>query len=395
MKCRDRLHELVKEEIEKKDSSTEEWKIAMESSFNCMDNEGLSQRPYDPTDDYEFDTTVYDDDEDSFDDEYPSGFSEIDFLSDVDNDYEFSGGGSDYSDYGELHTFILSTVEKKQIWSTVEKHLTDNQVREHAATVLAGLMKGGDENLAEDFRGRAYRDANAIQKKRRQRNSSSGLSIASIHGAVLALAACVLSVPYDMPSFLPEHVTLLAHFVGESSPVKSTVTKAVTEFQRTYADTWNIQKNSFTEDQLEVLKLHLDHSGTQGHMRGSQSGGIEYAQSDVWASAYSALAAGAALIARLSIQVWGSDPQSSSAVISTHNWCGERGRLCLRVLRLILAKGIEDIPSSALTPQTEKTKDKDWVLPTVLEEQTGNNNRTPESIEHRSPFAGGSSHHFF
>ncbi|CAL5391460.1 unnamed protein product [Camellia sinensis] len=39
MKCRDRLHELVKEEIEKKDLSTEEWKIAMESSFNHMDNE--------------------------------------------------------------------------------------------------------------------------------------------------------------------------------------------------------------------------------------------------------------------------------------------------------------------------------------------------------------------
>ncbi|CAL5387173.1 unnamed protein product [Camellia sinensis] len=31
----------------------------------------------------------------------------------------------------------------------------------------------------------------------------------------------------------------------------------------------------------KVLKLHLDHSGTQGHRRGSQSGGVEYAQSDV------------------------------------------------------------------------------------------------------------------
>ncbi|CAL5354861.1 unnamed protein product [Camellia sinensis] len=51
----------------------------------------------------------------------------------------------------------------------------------------------------------------------------------------------------------------------------------------------------------KVLKLHLDHSGTQGHRRGSQSGGVEYAQSDVWASAYSALAAGAALIAGLSM----------------------------------------------------------------------------------------------
>ncbi|THG06842.1 hypothetical protein TEA_030024 [Camellia sinensis var. sinensis] len=49
MKCRDRLHELVKEEIEKKDSSTDEWKIAMESSFNRMDNEAaamaLAQHP--------------------------------------------------------------------------------------------------------------------------------------------------------------------------------------------------------------------------------------------------------------------------------------------------------------------------------------------------------------
>ncbi|GMQ09674.1 hypothetical protein CsSME_00052959 [Camellia sinensis var. sinensis] len=51
----------------------------------------------------------------------------------------------------------------------------------------------------------------------------------------------------------------------------------------------------------KVLKLHLDHSGTQGHRRGSQSGGVEYAQSDVWASAYSAVAAGAALLAGLSV----------------------------------------------------------------------------------------------
>ncbi|GMP54422.1 hypothetical protein CsSME_00019605 [Camellia sinensis var. sinensis] len=34
--------ELVKEEIEKKDSSTEEWKIVMERSFNRMDNEVIA-----------------------------------------------------------------------------------------------------------------------------------------------------------------------------------------------------------------------------------------------------------------------------------------------------------------------------------------------------------------
>lgn len=56
-------------------------------------------------------------------------------------------------------------------------------------------------------------------------------------------------------SWLPDHITLLARFSGEPSPVKSTVTKAVAEFRRTHADTWNVQKDSFTEEQLEVY-LH-------------------------------------------------------------------------------------------------------------------------------------------
>lgn len=114
-------------------------------------------------------------------------------------------------------------------------------------------MKDGDEDLVRDFRDRAYKDAIALREKRKQRNMSGGQSVASIHGPVLALTACVLSSPYDMPSWLPEHVILLACFGGEPSPVKSTVTKAVAEFRRTHADTWDIQKNSFTEEQLEVL----------------------------------------------------------------------------------------------------------------------------------------------
>ncbi|GMI63857.1 proteasome activating protein 200 [Hibiscus trionum] len=153
------------------------------------------------------------------------------------------------------HTFILSEGDKQKIWKTVERLLQDSQVevREHAAAVLAGLMKGGDEDLARDFRKRAYVEANTIQRSRKTRNRNSGRSVASVHGVVLALAASVLSVPYDMPSWLPDQVTLLARFSGEPSPVKSTVTKAVAEFRRTHADTWNVQKDSFTEEQLEVL----------------------------------------------------------------------------------------------------------------------------------------------
>uniref|UniRef100_A0A0D9WPL1 Proteasome activator complex subunit 4 C-terminal domain-containing protein n=1 Tax=Leersia perrieri TaxID=77586 RepID=A0A0D9WPL1_9ORYZ len=153
------------------------------------------------------------------------------------------------------HTFILSGSEKSHIWQTIEKLLVDSQVevREHAAGVLASLMKGIDKDLSKDFRDRSYAQAERILHTR-QRAAKSGHSVATIHGAVLALTASVLSVPYDMPSWLPSHVTLLARFIREPSPIKSTVTKAVAEFKRTHADTWSIQKEAFTEDELEVLR---------------------------------------------------------------------------------------------------------------------------------------------
>ncbi|KAK4493352.1 hypothetical protein RD792_017755 [Penstemon davidsonii] len=49
------------------------------------------------------------------------------------------------------------------------------------------------------------------------------------------------------------------------------------------------------------LRLHLDYSGTPRRRKGSNSGNLEYAHADAWASAYSAVAAGAALVAGLGV----------------------------------------------------------------------------------------------
>ncbi|KAK1376100.1 CBS-PB1 domain contining protein [Heracleum sosnowskyi] len=49
------------------------------------------------------------------------------------------------------------------------------------------------------------------------------------------------------------------------------------------------------------LKLHLDYSGEPRRRRGSGSGSLDYAQPDAWASAYSTVAAGAALVAGLGV----------------------------------------------------------------------------------------------
>ncbi|GJW20737.1 hypothetical protein Tco_0031359 [Tanacetum coccineum] len=87
------------------------------------------------------------------------------------------------------------------------------QVRVHTAAVLAGLMKGKDGELSKDFCERAYSAATKLQKRRKHKLVSSiymikrngGPSIASMHGRILALAACVLLVPYDMPRYWRIH----------------------------------------------------------------------------------------------------------------------------------------------------------------------------------------------
>ncbi|XP_015878944.3 F-box protein SKIP19 [Ziziphus jujuba] len=60
------------------------------------------RRPYDSTEGYEFDAGIhntYDYDDDSYDEDYPSGFSDIDFLTDDGEYYEFSGGSDLTDDY--------------------------------------------------------------------------------------------------------------------------------------------------------------------------------------------------------------------------------------------------------------------------------------------------------
>ncbi|OAY86065.1 CBS domain-containing protein CBSCBSPB5 [Ananas comosus] len=52
------------------------------------------------------------------------------------------------------------------------------------------------------------------------------------------------------------------------------------------------------------LRLHLDYMGSGRRKRGGGSGSFEYARKDAWASAYSAVAAGAALVAGLGVMAY-------------------------------------------------------------------------------------------
>jgi len=121
------------------------------------------------------------------------------------------------------------------------------------------MLKGTDSEQARAFREQVIRTVTTLQgslggkKNRKRAVAETGLSTNAFHGIILGLAACVLSVPYDMPSWLPGMVTQLIAFNREPSPIRSTVTKTIAEFRRTHSDTWSFQKSAFSDEQLEVL----------------------------------------------------------------------------------------------------------------------------------------------
>lgn len=56
------------------------------------------------------------------------------------------------------------------------------------------------------------------------RNLSSGQSLATVHGAVLALAASVLSAPYDMPGYVYLFLTdCFVIYLGQPSMITNIV----------------------------------------------------------------------------------------------------------------------------------------------------------------------------
>lgn len=158
------------------------------------------------------------------------------------------------------HTFLLSMDCLVKIWGEVKNLLSDGQleVRELASLTLSGLMRGSYDQLSKEFYENQLALAtsylNQYKSKRGKKVSGVGTTSTDVHAVVLGLSACVQSVPYDMPRWLPKVITTLAQFAKEASPaVRATVRKCIAEFRRTHADTWAVQKFMFNDEELEIL----------------------------------------------------------------------------------------------------------------------------------------------
>ena len=179
------------------------------------------------------------------------------------------------------HFFLLpdrseeTKVEKEEeggstIVDTVLRLLRDEQleVRELAASTLAGVFIGMESSVSDSLRAKLMDDARTtslearrLRKRARSQNGGSTKSAALsgvasttlMHAAALSLGACIKSSPYEMPHWLPACVCLFTDFSTSPSPVRDTVNKVLGEFWRTHTDRWHKEKNAFTADELDIL----------------------------------------------------------------------------------------------------------------------------------------------
>uniref|UniRef100_A0A803SKN4 Proteasome activator subunit 4 n=1 Tax=Anolis carolinensis TaxID=28377 RepID=A0A803SKN4_ANOCA len=143
----------------------------------------------------------------------------------------------------------------------VIKLLEDEQleVREMAATTLSGLLQchflAIDDAVQTHFEQLCKR---RLPKKRKRDLSTivdtiPPADLVKRHAGVLGLSACILSSPYDVPTWMPQLLMDLSAHLNDPQPIEMTVKKTLSNFRRTHHDNWQEHKQQFTDDQLLVL----------------------------------------------------------------------------------------------------------------------------------------------
>uniref|UniRef100_A0A671Y3T0 Proteasome activator subunit 4 n=1 Tax=Sparus aurata TaxID=8175 RepID=A0A671Y3T0_SPAAU len=160
-----------------------------------------------------------------------------------------------------LFSFMSDQKAVNDVRALVIRLLEDEQleVREMAATTLSGFLQCNF--LSMDAPMQAHFEAlckTCLPKKRKRELGSTVDTIPSAdlvrrHAGVLGLSACILSSPYDVPTWMPQLLMDLSAHLNDTQPIEMTVKKTLSNFRRTHHDNWQQHKQQFTDDQLLVL----------------------------------------------------------------------------------------------------------------------------------------------
>ncbi|XP_056326451.1 proteasome activator complex subunit 4A isoform X1 [Danio aesculapii] len=160
-----------------------------------------------------------------------------------------------------LFTFLSDAKAVCDVRALVLRLLEDEQleVREMAATTLSGFLQCNFLSIDEPMQAHFESLSKTRLPKRKRRELGSvvdtipSADLVRRHAGVLGLSACILSSPYDVPTWMPQILMDLSAHLNDTQPIEMTVKKTLSDFRRTHHDNWQEHKQKFTDDQLLVL----------------------------------------------------------------------------------------------------------------------------------------------
>lgn len=130
------------------------------------------------------------------------------------------------------------------------KLLSDSQieVRKEASNMLSGLIQCYLYPVTPLF---IASMCNRITKSMSHKITNEHL--VQSHSGILGLCAFIQAHPFDIPSNLPEVLTVLCSHVNWPEPIGSTIKDTLARFKKSHQESWHIEREQFTEDQLCAL----------------------------------------------------------------------------------------------------------------------------------------------
>ncbi|XP_063047941.1 proteasome activator complex subunit 4A [Engraulis encrasicolus] len=161
--------------------------------------------------------------------------------------------------FTNLFTIMSETTAVTHTRDIVIQLLEDEQleVREMAATTLSGFLQCNFLSMDAEMQGHFETLCKTRLPKRKRKDSAvdtiPSADLVRRHAGVLGLSACILSSPYDVPTWMPQLLMDLSVHLNDTQPIEMTVKKTLSNFRRTHHDNWQEHKQQFTDDQLGVL----------------------------------------------------------------------------------------------------------------------------------------------
>lgn len=135
------------------------------------------------------------------------------------------------------------------------------EVREQAGKVLSGIIHtmGEDTPLIKElcfvFEKQIKKAGGSLSDKAIYVNKSKKKE-AQIHGALIGISSVVNAFPYiqPIPQWIPENLSILSRWTRFTGFIGTTAKNSISDFKKNRSDTWHLDKESFTLDQLEDLE---------------------------------------------------------------------------------------------------------------------------------------------